>query len=70
MKQNEIWGLFREAQQSKSSFDIWGVGVLLNVSYMYSDVFLMICRHIVLEQTTSHGRRGAEQSKQREAIAA
>ena len=41
--------------------------VLFNVSHMYSNAFFfffgMIFRHIVLEQTTSRGSGGAEQSK-------
>lgn len=42
VKQGDIWGLFREAQQSKSSisfffcFLFW---VLVNFIYMYSDFF-------------------------------
>jgi hypothetical protein len=61
VKQGDIWRLFREAQQSKSSFDSLFL-VLLNF-YVYSDVLffiLFIFRHIVLEQTTSHGYRGTE----------
>lgn len=53
------------------SFFLGGGGVVvLNVSHMHSDAFFMIFRHIVLEQTTSRGSGGVEQSKWREATVA